>query len=63
MPRTDEYLTTGDAARVLRVDPATVRMYERAGRLPALRTPGGLRLFARSDVERLAHEREARLPR
>jgi excisionase family DNA binding protein len=53
-----ELLTTGDAARILGLDPATVRLYERTGRLAAHRTRRGLRLFERADVERLAARRE-----
>ena len=49
-----EFLTTADAAKVLGVTPATVRAYEESGRLPAVRTAGGYRLFLRTDVARLA---------
>jgi excisionase family DNA binding protein len=53
-----KYLSTADAARVLGVTPATIRLMERQGRLPAAtRTEGGIRLFRRSDVERLARRR------
>lgn len=55
----DEYLSVADAARILGVVPATVRQMERSGRLPALRTAGGIRLFCRADVERFAEERTA----
>jgi excisionase family DNA binding protein len=54
------FLLTNEAARVLGVSPQTVRVLERTGRLPALRTEGGVRLFDRRDVERLAREREER---
>lgn len=49
-----EYLLTNDAARVLGVAPQTVRMWERSGRLHAVRTGGGVRLFTRADVTALA---------
>lgn len=52
-------LLTGDVARILEVSPDTVRLWERQGRLPALRTVRGVRLFDRRDVERLATERRA----
>jgi excisionase family DNA binding protein len=52
----DPILTT-EAAHILAVSAETVRLWERAGRLPALRTSGGVRLFDRRDVERLARER------
>lgn len=51
-------LSTGDAATLLQRSVDAVRMYERCGRLPALRTQGGLRLFRLSDVEKLAAELE-----
>jgi DNA-binding transcriptional MerR regulator len=44
----------GDAARVLKRSVQMVRQYEKAGRLPAQRTPDGTRLFKESDVRRLA---------
>lgn len=56
----DQLLSVADASRILNVVPATVRAMERAGRLPALRTAGGIRLFRREDVERLAVERHRR---
>jgi excisionase family DNA binding protein len=56
----DEWLTPADAARLLGVVPATVRQMERDGRLPAQRTAGGMRLFRRDDVERMAEERAQR---
>jgi len=59
-PAPGELLTTADVARILDVVPATVRLMERDGRLPALKTPGGQRLFRRSDVERLAAARAER---
>lgn len=52
------YLSRADVGRVLGVVPATVREMERRGELkPAARTEGGIRLFRRSDVERLARIR------
>jgi DNA-binding transcriptional MerR regulator len=50
-------LLTSDVARELGVTPETVRLWERRGVLPALKTASGVRLFARHDVERLARER------
>ena len=58
-----QLLSVADAARLPGVVPATVRHMERSGRLPAERTAGGMRLFRREDVERLAAERgERRTP-
>ena len=51
------FLLTNDAARLLNVSPQTIRVWERAGRLAAVKTAGGVRLFDRRDVERLARER------
>jgi excisionase family DNA binding protein len=53
----ENLLTPADAARILGVVPATVRQMALSGRLPALRTESGMRLFHRSDVERLADAR------
>jgi excisionase family DNA binding protein len=53
-------LTVADAARLLGVVPATVRQMNRDGRLPAIRTEGGIRLFQRDDVLQLQAERQAR---
>ena len=53
-----ELLSCADVGRVLKVGPQRVRQLERTGRLPAIRTAGGWRLFRREDVERLAAERE-----
>ena len=51
------FLLTNDAARLLNVSPQTIRVWERAGRLVAVKTARGVRLFDRRDVERLARER------
>jgi excisionase family DNA binding protein len=53
-------LTKADAAKILGVTPATVAEMERAGKLPAQRTVGGVRLFRDDDVRRLAAERRKR---
>jgi excisionase family DNA binding protein len=59
----EDLLTPLDAARVLGISPETVRALSNAGRLPTLRTVSGRRLFRRSEVERLAAEREHVAPR
>ncbi len=53
-------LTTNDSAKILERAPATVLYYEKTGRLRAERTLGGIRLFDREDVERLAAELKAK---
>jgi DNA-binding transcriptional MerR regulator len=50
-------LLTATVARIHGVTPATVRYWERSGKLRAVRTEDGVRLFAREDVEQLARER------
>jgi excisionase family DNA binding protein len=57
----ESLLSVADASRILGVTPQTVRLMARQGTLPlATRTEGGMRLFRRADVERLAAERAAR---
>jgi len=53
----DQLMTPADAAPILGISPSMVRVLERRGRLPALRTVSGTRLFWRRDVEALAAER------
>lgn len=53
-------ILTTEAARILHVSAETIRHWERVGKLPATKTAGGVRLFERRDVERLARERRAR---
>jgi DNA-binding transcriptional MerR regulator len=50
----DEIMLTAEVARFLGKSAGMVRVYERTGQLPALRTRGGVRLFRREDVVRLA---------
>ena len=47
----DDFLTTNAVAKLMNVAPDTVRFYERTGRLAAIRTTSGVRLFRREDVE------------
>jgi excisionase family DNA binding protein len=46
----DELLTPSEVAAILFVDPKTVTRWARAGKLDAIRTPGGHRRYLRSDV-------------
>ena len=55
-PIADPVLIT-EAARELGCCTETVRALERAGWLPSRRTRGGVRIFERNDVLRLAEER------
>jgi excisionase family DNA binding protein len=56
-PDPDDLMTPSDAARVLGLSADSVRVLSDSGRLPAMRTVSGRRLFRRSDVDRLAAER------
>lgn len=59
----DRLLTAADAARILVVTPATVRLMVRRGDLAvAASTPGGIRLFNEDDVRALAAKRAERKP-
>jgi len=52
-------LTVGEAARALGLSPDSIRLYEREGKLAAVKTSGGMRLFDPRDVEALRQSREA----
>jgi DNA-binding transcriptional MerR regulator len=56
----DELMAVADAARVIGVTPAMIRIYANTGKIPFQRTAGGMRLFARGDVERFSRERQER---
>lgn len=55
------WLTLGQASRFVGVDASTLRTWANAGRVPAFRTPGGHRRFARTDMQALL--RRSRPPR
>lgn len=50
----DELLTTSEVARSLNRSVDSIRKYERDGKLPALKTRSGQRLFKSSDVKSFA---------
>jgi len=50
-------MTPSDAARILGLSADSVRVLGDSGRLPAMRTVSGRRLFRRGDVDRLAAQR------
>jgi DNA-binding transcriptional MerR regulator len=61
----DHVYLTNDVCKRTGLAPATVRLYEKLGLLPAIRTVGGVRLFSRVAVEaflaaRANHARPAR---
>ena len=55
-----DIIGVSDAARLLNVSESSVRYWVKTGKLPALRTPSGHRLFIRADVEALVNSRGAR---
>jgi hypothetical protein len=57
--RSDERLSSGQAARLLEVSPITVARMARDGRLDFEETPHGYRTFRRADIEMLRQERAA----
>lgn len=61
MPDEREWITLGKAARILDVHPGTLSRWAVAGRVPHMRTVGGMRRFLAADIERLAAEQKAPL--
>lgn len=60
----DQFLTTGDVAKLLGVTNQYVQALARDGKLPvADETAGGIRLFRRGEIERIAEERQRTPPR
>ena len=56
-------VSTSRAARILNVAPETVRSWERSGRLRAIKTMDGTRVFLLADVEALRRQRAADIHR
>ena len=54
-----DLLNIGAVASMFNVTVATVRNWERAGKLAAVRTPGNQRRFKRADVEKLLRPTDA----
>ena len=54
-----EFLATSEVARILGISSEMVRYLERVGKIKAHKTPGGMRIFEREEVERVASERSA----
>ncbi len=52
------YLSPTEAANAIGVSTQTVRLWVRAGKMPALRTPNGI-VLRREDVEEVAKARTA----
>ncbi len=60
--RTPDWLTLGEASRILGVSTATVRRWSDSGRLTTFTTPGGHRRFSRSGLERMLPADRRRRP-
>jgi excisionase family DNA binding protein len=52
----EEYMTTGEVARILRVSPKTVARWAKEGKLPHLVTLGGHRRFPAGPIYDLARK-------
>ena len=59
----DEWLSLSEAAELLGMHPATVRLWADRNELPARRTNGGHRRFRRSDIEARLRQDAERKPR
>jgi excisionase family DNA binding protein len=53
-----EYLSTTEAANILKCSDETVRKYADSNKLDCIRTAGNRRILLRESVERLAAERK-----
>lgn len=58
----DEWLSLREAAELLGIHPATVRLWADRSEIPSRRTSGGHRRFRRSDIESRLHQEEAPKP-
>lgn len=54
------YMTTRQVAEIFKVHPNTVVVWARQGLLPCVRTAGGHRRYADTDVQRLLEESQTR---
>jgi excisionase family DNA binding protein len=52
----DRLLTPGEVASLFRVDPKTVTRWAAAGKISAIKTPGGHRRFRESEVRALLED-------
>lgn len=50
----DEYITTGEVAKILRVSPKTIARWAKQGKLPHLVTLGGHRRFPAGAIRAIA---------
>lgn len=61
--KNETLMTTAEVARILEVGEVQVRRLHKEGKIPALRTHSGIRLFTKSDVLKLREERLANPPK
>lgn len=54
-----KFLSVSEAARLLGMSGDWVRVQEKTGKLRAIKSAGGIRLFALEDVQKLAAKRQA----
>jgi excisionase family DNA binding protein len=54
----NEYITTGEVAKILRVSPKTIARWAKEGKLPHLVTLGGHRRFPAEAIRALARRLE-----
>jgi len=57
-----DYITTGEAARIMGVGRESVRRYVDNGLLDAIKTPGGQRRIKRDSVQRVVESRRPHAP-
>ena len=55
--RSEQFLTTGEIARLFRVHPKTMTKWANSGPIRSTRTPGGHRRFSVSDVTSFVADR------
>ena len=48
-----DLLTPAEVAKILRVDPKTVRIWADQGKLVSIRTPGNHRRFSRQQIDQM----------
>lgn len=56
--KSDIYIRTAEAARILRVSPKTVSRWAKEGKIPHVMTLGGHRRFPSTAIEELARRLE-----
>lgn len=63
MKYSEQLMTAYDVSRIADVSASTIRLWADTGKLTAIRTAGGVRLFKRSDVETVVQRRKDSLTR